>query len=131
MFILELYHRQTKREAYAYNYVMRDEANEQRLISGIECSSDTALEEFCYPKQKYGKEDSRSYYHIMQSFSLHDNLTPETAQEIRLTFTEYFPDYQILVTPHYNTGYIHNHLMINSINHQNGKNSHQNRGKFL
>lgn len=52
---------------------MRDEANEQRLISGIECSSDTALEEFCYPKQKYGKEDSRSYYHIMQSFSLHDN----------------------------------------------------------
>ena len=39
-----------------FPYVMRKEATEQRLISGIECSPDTALEEFRYVKQKYGKE---------------------------------------------------------------------------
>lgn len=40
-----------------FPYVMRKEATEQRLVSGIECSPDTALEEFRYVKQKYGKED--------------------------------------------------------------------------
>lgn len=43
-----------------FPYVMRKEATEQRLISGIECSPDTALEEFRYVKQKYGKEDGRA-----------------------------------------------------------------------
>ena len=44
-----------------FQYVMRDEATEQRLIDGINCSPDTALEEFRYVKQKYGKEDGRTY----------------------------------------------------------------------
>ena len=69
-----------------FPYVTRKEATEQRLISGIYCSPDTALEEFRYIKQKYGKEDGRSYYHIVQSFSPNDNLTPETAHEIGLKF---------------------------------------------
>ena len=74
-----------------FPYVTRKEATEQRLISGIGWSPDTALEEFRYIKQKYGKEDGRSYYHIVQSFSPNDNLTPETAHEIGLKFAEYFP----------------------------------------
>ena len=60
-----------------FPYVMRKEATEQRLVSGIECSPDTALEEFRYVKQKYGKEDGRTYYHIVQSFAPDDELTPE------------------------------------------------------
>ena len=106
-------------------------STEQRLISGIGCSPDTALEEFRYIKQKYGKEDGRSYYHIVQSFSPNDNLTPETAHEIGLKFAEYFPGFQILVATHCNTGNIHNHLIMNSVSFENGKKFHQSRDGLL
>lgn len=114
-----------------FPYVTRKEATEQRLISGIYCSPDTALEEFRYIKQKYGKEDGRSYYHIVQSFSPNDNLTPETAHEIGLKFAEYFPGFQILVATHCNTGNIHNHLIMNSVSFENGKKFHQSRDGLL
>lgn len=114
-----------------FPYVMRKEATWQRLISGIECSPDTALEEFRYVKQKYGKEDGRTYYHIVQSIAPDDELTPETAHEIGLKFAEHFPSYQILVATHYNTGHIHNHLIMNSVNYQNGKKFHQTRDELL
>lgn len=114
-----------------FPYVTRDEATEQRLISGIGCSPDTVLEEFRYIKQKYGKEDGRSYYHIVQSFSPDDNLTPETAHEIGLEFAECFPGFQILVATHCNTGNIHNHLILNSVSYENGKKFHQSRDGLL
>lgn len=106
-------------------YVTRDEATEQKLISGIECSPDTALEEFRYVKRKFNKENGRTYCHIVQSFSPDDNITPEVAHEIGLKFAEYFPDFQILVATHYNTEHIHNHLILNSVNYKNGKKFHQ------
>lgn len=114
-----------------FQYVTRDEATEQRLISGIECSPDTALEEFRYVKQKYSKEDGRTYYHIVQSFSPDDALTLETAHEIGLRFAEHFSGFQILMATHHNTGHIHNHIIMNSVNYQNGKKFHQTRDELL
>ena len=52
-----------------FSYVMREEATEMKLVDGIMCSTDTALEEFRLVKQLYGKENGRQYYHIIQSFS--------------------------------------------------------------
>lgn len=114
-----------------FRYVMREEATEQRLIDGINCSPDTALEEFRYVKQKYGKEDGRTYYHIVQSFSTEDDITPETAYEIGMKFAEYFPGFQIVVATHRNTNHVHNHLIMNSVNYENGKKFHQSRDELL
>lgn len=114
-----------------FPYVMRDETTEQRLIDGINCSSDTALEEFRYVKQKYGEEDGRTYYHIVQSFSPEDDISPETAHEIGMKFAEYFPGFQIVVATHYNTDHVHNHLIMNSVNYENGKKFHQSRDELL
>lgn len=114
-----------------FPYVMRDEATEQRFISGIECSPDTALEEFRFVKKQFGKEDGRTYYHFVQSFAPDDNLTPETAHEIGLRFAEAFTDYQIVVATHYNTNSIHNHLIMNSVNLKNGKKYHQTKEDLM
>ena len=89
-----------------FDYVMRDEATEDKLISGINCSPESALEEFRFVKKRFHKEDGRSYYHIVQSFSPDDDLTPEIAHEIGLKFTEYFPGFQIVVATHVNTNAI-------------------------
>ena len=89
-----------------FGYVMRDEATERKLIDGIMCSPETALEEFRFVKSRFGKEEGRQYYHIVQSFSPDDPLSPETAHEIGLKFAEYFPGFQIVVATHVNTNAI-------------------------
>ena len=114
-----------------FNYVTRSEATESKLVSGVNCSPDSALDEFKFIKKRFGKEDGRTYYHIIQSFSPDDNLTPETANEIGIKLAEYFPGFQILVATHVNTIAIHNHLIMNSVNFENGKKFHQSRDEML
>ena len=114
-----------------FDYVMRDEATEDNLISGINCCPESALEEFRFVKRRFHKEDGRSYYHIVQSFSPDDDITPETAHEIGLKFADYFPGFQIVVATHVNTKAIHNHLIMNSVNYENGKMFHQSRNEML
>ena len=86
-----------------FDYVTRREATESKLISGVNCSPESTLDEFRFVKKRFHKEDGRSYYHIVQSFSPDDDLTPETAHEIGLKFAEYFPGFQVLVATHINT----------------------------
>ncbi|MBQ5764418.1 MAG: relaxase/mobilization nuclease domain-containing protein, partial [Ruminococcus sp.] len=107
------------------------EATESKLIGGINCSPESALDEFRFVKKRFHKEDGRSYYHIVQSFSPDDNLTPETAHEIGLKFAEYFPGFQVLVATHTNTHAVHNHLIMNSVSFENGKKFHQSRNEML
>ena len=114
-----------------FPYVMRNEATEEKLIDGINCSPDTAFEEFRFVKQKFGKEGGRTYYHIVQSFAPRDRVTPELAHEIGMRFAEYFPGFQILVATHCNTDHIHNHLILNSVNMETGKKFHQSREELL
>ena len=114
-----------------FKYVTRDEATEEKLISGVNCSPDTAMQEFKFVKQQFGKTDGRTYYHIVQSFSPEDNISTEIAHEIGLKFAEYFPEFQVLVATHYNTKHIHNHLIMNSVNFKNGKKFHQTRDELL
>ena len=114
-----------------FAYVMRGEATEAKLISGVACSPDTALEEFQFVKRQFGKEDGRMYYHIVQAFSPDDPITAEMAHEIGLKFAAYFPDYQIVVATHYNTDHVHNHLIMNSVNIRSGKKFHQTRDEML
>ena len=80
------------------------------LVSGINCMPETAFNEFQYVKKKYGKEDGRQYYHIVQSFSPDDKLSPKTAHEIGLKFAEYFEGFQIVVSTHTDRNHIQNHI---------------------
>ncbi len=114
-----------------FGYISREEATERKLTDGIMCTPESALEEFRFVKAKFGKEDGRQYYHIVQSFSPDDKLTPETAHEIGMKFAEYFKGYQAVVATHINTGHIHNHIILNSVNYENGYKFHQTRDEML
>ena len=108
-----------------FPYVMNREKTDESLISGINCSPDTVLQEFTFVKKQFKKEDGRTYVHIVQAFSPDDDITPETAHEIGLRFAEYFVGYQALVATHRNTDHIHNHIILNSVNMETGKKFHQ------
>ena len=107
------------------DYVTNREKTVDSLISGVNCVAETALDEFEAVKKLFDKTDGRAYYHIVQSFSPDDPLDFETAHEIGVKLAEYFKGYQCLVATHMNTAHIHNHIILNSVNFENGKKYHQ------
>lgn len=109
----------------ALSYVMNQEKTIDRLITGVNCIAQTALDEFEAVKKQFRKTDGRSYYHIVQAFAPDDPVDFDTAHEIGLKFAEYFQGHQCVVVTHMNTQHIHNHIVMNSVNFETGKKFHQ------
>lgn len=107
----------------AINYVTKDTKTDEKLISGINCSPDTAITEMQTTKEMWHKKDGRQYKHYVQSFDTSDNLTPEKAHEIGLKFAEHekFKGHEVIVATHTDKDHLHNHFIINSVNFENGK----------
>lgn len=103
------------------NYVCNKEKTTDKFISGKDCMPESCEYEFAEVKKAFGKTDGRTYYHMIQSFSPDDRITPEQAHKVGLQMAELFEGYQVLVVTHTNKAHIHNHLVINSVNFENGK----------
>ncbi|HIW84940.1 MAG TPA: relaxase/mobilization nuclease domain-containing protein [Candidatus Eubacterium faecipullorum] len=103
------------------NYVCNKEKTTDKLISGKDCMPESCEYEFAEVKKAFGKTDGRTYYHMIQSFSPDDRIIPEQAHKVGLQMAELFEGYQVLVVTHTNKAHTHNHLVINSVNFENGK----------
>ena len=98
----------------------------QRLVSGWNCTAQSVLSEMQLTKERYRKTDGRQYYHFVQSFAETDDLTPQEVHAIGLELAQReFPNFEVLVATHIDTGHLHNHLVVNSVSFQNGKKLHQ------
>ena len=98
----------------------------QRLVSGWNCTAQSALSEMQLTKERYRKTDGRQYYHFVQSFAETDDLTPQEAHAIALELAQReFPSFEVLVATHIDTDHLHSHLIVNSVSFQNGKKLHQ------
>ena len=100
----------------------------QRYLSGINCSGESAYDEFMATKNLYGKQSGIFYYHYEQSFVPDEISGYNIAHEIgRQLAEEMFPDFEVLVATHldaYDTDgrqRVHNHFVINSVSFLNGK----------
>ena len=96
-----------------------------KLVSGFNCSPQSAYNEFVNTKLQYGKDSGRMYYHLVQSFSPTEIVTPQKAHEVALKLAEYYKDYEVLVCTHSDRDHIHSHLIINSVSFETGKKLHQ------
>ena len=114
-----------------FPYITRPEATDRDLIDGVNCAPESAHDEFLFVKERFGKEDGRQYYHVIQSFAPEENVTPELAHEIGMELAMYFGGYQAVVSTHINEAHIHNHIVFNSVNFENGKKFHQSRDDML
>ena len=98
----------------------------QRLVSGWNCTAQSALSEMRLTKERYRKTDGRQYYHFVQSFAETDDLTPQEAHAIALELVQReFPNFEVLVATHIDTDHLHSHLIVSSVSFQNGKKLHQ------
>ncbi|MFG6351479.1 MAG: relaxase/mobilization nuclease domain-containing protein [Oscillospiraceae bacterium] len=81
------------------------------LVSGSNCVPQSAFIEMQMTKERFRKADGTQFYHFVQSFSAEDNVTPQEANSIGLEFAQrQFPDFEVVVATHFNTGTYHNHF---------------------
>lgn len=105
------------------DYVTKKEKVSERLVSGIECSPQTAKEEMQATKELYGKTGGRTYKHFVQSFAPGEDITHEQAHEIAVKLasnTEVFEGYEVLVATHRDKDHIHSHFVVNSVSYEDG-----------
>ena len=117
--------------SFVLRYTMRDEKtvadDGNKYVTGVNCTPLSAYTEFNNTKRLYGKTDSRLFYHFVQSFSVDENISPQTAHEIAVRFaeeTEKFSGFEIVVSTHCDRDHIHSHFVMNSVNAESGKKFH-------
>ena len=98
----------------------------QRLVTGWNCTAQSARSEMLLTKERHRKTDGRQYYHFVQSFAETDDLTPQEAHAIALELAQReFPNFEVLVATHIDTDHLHSHLIVNSVSFQDGRKLHQ------
>lgn len=97
------------------------------MVTGHNCVAQSSYLEMLTTKRQFRKTDGRQFYHFVQSFSDEDRLTPQQVNAIGIAFAQkQFPDFEVVVATHVDTGHLHNHLVVNSVSCKDGKKLHQN-----
>ena len=124
MAVTELYNRTTNLNGLI-EYVMNgDKTDEMKYVSGVNCLPETAYEEMIATKNRFNKGKEKIIgYHLIQSFA-EGEVTPEVAHELGLEYVNevFGKDFEVVVATHLNTDNVHNHIVINSVSLNTGKN---------
>ena len=89
--------------------------------SGVDCVPAYALDQFMATKQVFGKCNGTFFYHYVQSFSPDEVITPQEVNEIGMEFaSRAWPGHEVLIATHIDRAHVHNHFVINSVNHETG-----------
>lgn len=125
----------------ALDYV--ENPNKAEIITGINCNVETALEEMETTKNMYGKTGGRTYIHLVQSWHKdEDFFTAEEKEELRgksekeilkakaqkaneiaqklIKNLPLFKGHEVVIATHIDREHIHNHIIVNSVNFENG-----------
>jgi hypothetical protein len=108
---------------FTINYAVNGEKTEEKLyVSGINCMSDTALQEMRNTKKQFFKTTGIQCFHGVQSF-VKGEVTPAQAHEIGIKLAEelWGDKFQVVVSTHLNTDNLHNHFVLNSVSFLDGK----------
>jgi hypothetical protein len=115
------------------NYITKEEKTEEKLISGINCNPETAIDEMKATKELYDKDTGRQYYHFIQSFNPMDRVSPETAHKLGKEWLERndkLQDYEVVLATHKDKDHTHNHFIINSVSFESGMKLHTNKKEY-
>lgn len=116
----------------AIHYAENEAKTENRCyVTGVNCNAETAFEEMKAVQERFGKTSGNVAYHAYQSFKTGE-ITPELCHKIGVELAKkmWGNDYQVLVATHLNTGTLHNHFVLNSVNMWSGKKFDCNEGAY-
>ncbi|MGN2371992.1 relaxase/mobilization nuclease domain-containing protein, partial [Clostridium cagae] len=110
------------------NYVTKEEKTEDKLVSGINCTPETVLDEMKVTKEQFRKTDGRQYAHYIHSFKPGEQITHEKAHKLALELSEkQFKGYEVLVATHKDKDHIHSHIIVNSVSYEYGRKLHSSK----
>lgn len=93
-------------------------------VGAVDCSAESAKQEFKATRIMWDKEDGLQCHTVIQSFDDCDGLTPQRANELgRETARRLAPGHQAVVFTHTDGkgGKTHNHIVINAVSVEDGK----------
>ncbi len=110
----------------AIKYILQQQKTRPDLIGAIDCSPEHADKEMIAVKKEFNKWDGKQFFHFVQAFHPHENVTPETVHEMaeKLLKHEKFKGFQVLFSTHVDADHLHTHFIINSVNAETGKKWH-------
>ena len=108
----------------AKNYLEKENRAEQITTLNIDTPKNWA-QEMEQTKKALNKKEGVQHYWIVQSFENeegNENYNPETVHELGRKLAQHFADegFQAVVETHTDTDNLHNHIIINSVNAENG-----------
>lgn len=107
----------------AIEYVTKDEKTEDKLVSGINCTPEYAIEEMQATKELWNKTEGITYKHFVHSYHEDEHITPEQAHKNAIELakdTEAWKGHEVLIATHIDRGHIHTHFIVNSVNFEDG-----------
>ena len=86
------------------------------LVSSFGCSIETAAIEMMLTASQGRNIGNRIGYHMLQSFSPEDNITPEKAHELGKEFADKMlkGKFEYVIATHIDKDHIHNHIIFNA-----------------
>ena len=99
---------------------------------GIFCSDNykEAFENFQEIKEFYNKLEDRQYKHFVHSFKPNE-IDQEKSLEMTIKLCkEFFPQNQVFIAQHTDREHIHNHIVVNSVNIDNGEKFYYEKEQF-
>lgn len=99
---------------------------------GILCSNDykKCFKDFQDIKEFYNKLEDRQYKHFVHSFKPNE-IDNEKALEMTVKLCqEIFPENQVFIAQHTDKAHTHNHIIVNSVNFENGEKFYYEKEQF-
>lgn len=96
----------------------------QSLVSGINCTPQSAYNDFLSTKLLYHKNDKTLFFHMVQSHPKEAEVDPVTAHAAAMKLAEYFVGREVLVCTHVDRDHVHSHFIINSVSLEDGRKLH-------
>ncbi len=114
----------------AIDYITNpDKTNNGQLVYSYGCSVPTADIEMEMTARQGSGRGNRIAYHLIQSFSPDDNISPKKALELGIEFAKKVTggNFEFVVTTHTDKDHIHNHIIYNSVDYVNHRKYHSNK----
>jgi len=106
------------------NALLKYAEKRAEVSNSLDCDVDYVRNQFKATREIWGKNGGIQAHHVIQSFKPHE-VDPQQANEIGLQLAEKLAKgHEVAVYTHTDKDHIHNHIVINAVNYEDGRKFH-------
>ncbi|MCM3256099.1 relaxase/mobilization nuclease domain-containing protein [Priestia aryabhattai] len=106
------------------NALLKYAEKRAEVSNSLDCDVDYVRNQFKATREIWGKSSGIQAHHVIQSFKP-DEVDPQQANEIGLQLAEKMAKgHEVAVYTHTDKNHIHNHIVINAVNYEDGRKFH-------